>query len=88
MNETGREADTFAVNDYDALWLVTYTYLMVGSDDPDAFKWAFPLVAETYKGNIGWMKLNDDGDLENAPFTFVHMKENNGSFERTPYAIL
>ena len=88
MNETGREADTFAVNDYDALWLVTYTYLMVGSDDPDAFKWVFPLVAETYKGNIGWMKLNDAGDLENAPFTFVHMKENNGSFERTPYAIL
>ena len=34
------------------------------------------------------MKLNDAGDLENAPFTFVHMKENNGSFERTPYAIL
>ena len=88
MNETGREADTFAVNDYDALWLITYTYLMAGSDDTDAFKRVFPLVAETYKGNIGWMKLNDAGDLENAPFTFVHLKENNGTFERAPYAVL
>lgn len=88
MKETGREAETFAVNDYDALWIITYTYLMVGSDDPDAFKWMFPLVAKTYRGNIGWMKLNDAGDLENAPFTFVQLKENNGSFEPTTYAIL
>jgi branched-chain amino acid transport system substrate-binding protein len=86
--ETGHEADTFAVNDYDALWLITYTYLMVGSDDPDAFKRVFPLVAETYRGNIGWMKLNDAGDLENAPSTFVQLKMINDSFEPTTCAIL
>jgi branched-chain amino acid transport system substrate-binding protein len=89
MNATGREAETFAINDYDALWLITYTYLMVGSDDPDAFKWVFPLVAKTYRGNTGWMKLNDAGDLDNAPSTFVQLKENNGSFAYpTTYAIL
>jgi hypothetical protein len=49
----------------------------------------FPLVAKTYRGNIGWMKLNDAGDLENAPSTFVQLKENNGSFAYpTTYAIL
>lgn len=89
MNATGREAETFAINDYDALWLITYTYLMVGSDDPDAFKWVFPLVAKTYRGNTGWMKLNDAGDLDNAPSTFVQLKANNGSFAYpTTYAIL
>jgi hypothetical protein len=61
---------------------------MVGSDDPDAFKRVFPLVAETYRGNIGWMKLNDAGDLENAPSTFVQLKMINDSFEPTTCAIL
>lgn len=88
MKETGREAEIFAVNDYDALWMLTYTYLIVGSDDPDAFKWVFPMVANTYKGNIGWMKLDDAGDLQNAPITFLQLKENNGSIEPTTYAIL
>lgn len=88
MKETGREAEIFAVNDYDALWMITYTYLIAGSDDPDAFKWVFPLVANTYRGNIGWMKLNDAGDLQNAPITFLQLKENNGSIEPTTYAIL
>ncbi len=88
IKETGREANAFAVNDYDALWLITYTYLIVGSDDPDAFKWVFPLVAKTYRGNIGWMKLNEAGDLEDAPSTFVQLNENNSSFEPTTYAIL
>lgn len=88
FNETGREASSFAANDYDALWLITYAYLLAGSDDAEAFKLAFPVVAGRYRGEFGWMKLNLAGDLEDVPFTIARLLEDNGTFKWVPYAIL
>jgi branched-chain amino acid transport system substrate-binding protein len=88
FDETGREASSFAASDYDALWLITYAYLLAGSDDAEAFKLAFPKVAERYRGEFGWMKLNSAGDLQEVPYTIAHLKEDNESFEWVPYAIL
>ena len=88
FNETGREASPFAANDYDALWLITYAYLLAGSDDAEAFKLAFPVVAGRYRGEFGWMRLNDAGDLEDVPFTMAHLTQDNESFKWEPYAIL
>ena len=88
FNETGREASSFAANDYDALWLITYTYLLTGSDDAEAFKLAFPMVAGRYRGEFGWMKLNGAGDLEEVPFTIANLKKDNETFKWVPYAIL
>lgn len=88
FDETGREASSFAANDYDALWLITYTYLMTGSDDANAFKQAFPVVAGKYRGEFGWMKLNEAGDLKDVPYTLANLKEENGTFQWVPYAIL
>lgn len=88
FDETGREASPFAANDYDALWLITYAYLLAGSDDPEAFKLAFPVVAGRYRGEFGWMKLNDAGDLEDVPFTIAHLTRDNDTFKWEPYAIL
>jgi len=88
FNETGREASPFATNDYDALWLITFTYLLAGSDDAEDFKLAFPLVAGRYRGEFGWMKLNGAGDLNDVPFTIAHLKKDNETFKWEPYAIL
>jgi branched-chain amino acid transport system substrate-binding protein len=88
FNETGREASSFAANDYDALWLITYTYLLAGDDDAEAFKLAFPIVAGRYRGEFGWMKLNSAGDLQEVPFTIANLKKDNESFKWVPYAIL
>lgn len=88
FNETGREASSFAANDYDALWLITYAYLLAGSDDAEDFKLSFPKVAERYRGEFGWMKLNSAGDLQEVPFTIAHLKKDNESFKWVPYAIL
>ena len=88
FNETGRQACSLAANDYDALWLITYTYLLAGSNDTKAFKQTFPVVAERYRGEFGWMKLNEAGDLENVPYTLANMEKDNDTFQWVPYAIL
>ncbi|OPY50620.1 MAG: Receptor family ligand binding region [Methanosaeta sp. PtaU1.Bin112] len=88
FNETGLDACSLAANDYDALWLITYTYLLAESHDAQTFKQAFPVVAERYRGEFGWMKLNDAGDLENVPYTIANLKKDNDTFQWVPYAIL
>ena len=88
LNETGREASSLVANDYDALWLITYTYLVTGSDDANAFKQAFPVVAGRYRGEFGWMDLNEAGDLKNVPYTLANLKKDNDTYQWVPYAIL
>jgi len=88
FNETGREASSLVANDYDALWLITDTYLLAGSDDAKAFKLAFPVVAGRYRGEFGWMKLNEAGDLKEVPYTLANLKKDNETFKWMPYAIL
>jgi branched-chain amino acid transport system substrate-binding protein len=88
FNETGRQAPSLAANDYDALWLITYTCLLTGSNNTKAFKQAFPIVAERYRGQFGWMKLNEAGDLENVPYTIASIEMDDDTFQWAPYAIL
>ncbi len=88
FDETGREASSLVANDYDALWLITYAYLLTGCDDARAFKQAFPVATEKYQGEFGWMKLNEAGDLKNVPYTIANIKKDNGTFQWVPYAIL
>ncbi|MDD2835124.1 MAG: ABC transporter substrate-binding protein [Methanothrix sp.] len=88
FNETGREISSLVANDYDALWLIAYAYLLAGSDEARAFKLAFPEVAKRYRGEFGWMKLNEAGDLKDVPYTIAHLKKDNDTFQWVPYAIL
>lgn len=88
FNETGHEASSLVANDYDSLWLITYTYLVAGSDDAKAFGQAFPVVAGRYRGEFGWMKLNEAGDLKDVPYTLANLKEDNDTFQWVRYAIL
>ena len=88
FSETGREASSLVANDYDALWLITYTYLLAGSDDARAFKQAFPVVAGRYQGEFGRMALNEAGDLKNVPYTLANLMKDNDTFQWVPYAIL
>jgi branched-chain amino acid transport system substrate-binding protein len=88
INETGHEASSLVANDYDSLWLITYTYLVAGSDDAKAFGQAFSVVAGRYRGEFGWMKLNEAGDLKDVPYTLANLKEDNDTFQWVRYAIL
>ncbi len=88
FNETGREASSLVANDYDALWLITYAYLLAGTDDARKFKLVFPMVAGRYRGEFGWMKLNEAGDLRDVPFTIANLQKDNATFTWMPYAIL
>jgi branched-chain amino acid transport system substrate-binding protein len=88
FNETGREVSSLVVNDYDALWLIAYAYLLAGSDEAGALKLAFPEAAKRYRGEFGWMRLNDAGDLKDVPYTIAHLKKDNDTFQWVPYAIL
>lgn len=88
FNETGHEASSLVSNDYDALWLITYTYLVSGSDDAKAFNLAFPVVAGRYRGEFGWMKLNEAGDLKDVPYTLANLKKDNDTYHWVRYAIL
>jgi branched-chain amino acid transport system substrate-binding protein len=88
FSKTGREASSLVANDYDALWLITYTYLLAGSDDANAFKQAFPVVAGRYQGEFGRMALNEAGDLKNVPYTLANLMKDNDTFQWVPYAIL
>jgi branched-chain amino acid transport system substrate-binding protein len=88
FNETGREISSLVANDYDALWLIAYAYLLAGCDDAGALKLAFPEAAKRYRGEFGWMKLNEAGDLKDVPYTIAHLKKDNDTFQWVPYAIL
>jgi len=88
FNETGREVSSLVANDYDALWLIGYAYLLAGSDEARALKLAFPAATERYRGEFGWMKLNEAGDLKDVPYTIANLKKDNDTFQWVPYAIL
>ncbi len=88
FNETGREVSSLVANDYDALWLIAYAYLLAGSDEAGALKLAFPEAAKRYRGEFGWMRLNEAGDLKDVPYTIAHLKKDNDTFQWVPYAIL
>ncbi len=75
-------------NDYDALWLIAYANLLAGSDKTEALKLAFPEAAKRHRGEFGWMKLNEAGDLKDVLYTISHLKKDDDTFQWVPYAIL
>lgn len=75
---------SYAVNDYDAAWLVTYTYLVAGSGDPVILKKTLPIFARTYRGYSGDGALNDAGDRAFAIYTFWAVKALNGTIQDVP----
>jgi branched-chain amino acid transport system substrate-binding protein len=80
----GIDAVSYAINDYDAAWLVAYTYLLTGSDDPETFRKMLPIYAKTYRGYSGDGVLNDAGDRAFAIYTFWSMKASNGTLQYRP----
>jgi branched-chain amino acid transport system substrate-binding protein len=71
QNELGRKPEIYALAAYDALWLVTLTYLSTG-EDPDiaSLKKAFTLQADAYFGTTGWTSLNANGDRAFSTYDF------------------
>jgi branched-chain amino acid transport system substrate-binding protein len=69
--QIGRQPDIYAMTSYDALWLITLTYLTVGHDaDITTLKKAFVYEAANYFGVTGNTTLNDAGDRAYATYDF------------------
>lgn len=75
---------SYAMNDYDAAWLITYTYLLTGSSDPADFMRALPVFARTYRGYSGDAVLNDAGDRAFAFYTFWSLRDSDGIPQNVP----
>lgn len=82
----GRDPDADSVNAYDALWLITETYLMTGSDRPEIFRSLLPEVAESRLGSYGSLALNEAGDRDFASYAFMALQSVNGTLQWVPVA--
>lgn len=80
----GIDMVSYAMNDYDAAWLVAYTYMVAGSGDTAAFKRILPLFARTYRGYSGDAVLNDAGDRAFAIYTFWSLNASGGVPQNVP----
>ncbi|HSP95799.1 MAG TPA: ABC transporter substrate-binding protein [Candidatus Dormibacteraeota bacterium] len=68
---TGFAPDAFGLSTYDAVWLITLSYLQAGgTEDLARYKDAFTRTAETYFGVTGWTRLNGAGDRAAGAFDF------------------
>jgi branched-chain amino acid transport system substrate-binding protein len=71
IGELGRKPEIYALAAYDALWLVTLTYLATGeAPDIASLKKAFNSQADTYFGVTGWTTLNANGDRAFSTYDF------------------
>lgn len=68
-----RTPDPLALNDYDALWLATYTRLISDSEDADVYRWLIPQFGENYRGVTGRLTIGDTGDRTFCVYTFQTM---------------
>jgi len=75
---------SYAMNDYDAAWLIAYTYLVTGSSDPADFMRVLPVFARTYRGYSGDAVLNDAGDRAFAIYTFWSLRDTDGIPQNVP----
>jgi branched-chain amino acid transport system substrate-binding protein len=82
----GMEPDTVSVNAYDALWLITQTYLAVGSNKSEIFRAGLPQVAKTLMGSYGSLALNEAGDRGVTYYEFLTLESINGTMQWRPLA--
>jgi branched-chain amino acid transport system substrate-binding protein len=60
--EIGMEPDIWALQAYDAAWVLALSTLLAGKYDADAIKAAIPYVAKMYWGVSGNLELNEKND--------------------------
>ena len=77
-------ADPLALNDYDGLWLIAYTYLISDTTDSDTFRWVLPLFGENYRGVTGRLTIGENGDRIFAFYTFETVEESDGTYVWVP----
>lgn len=80
----GIDMVSYAMNNYDAAWLIAYTYLVTGSSDPADFIRTLPIFARTFRGYSGDLVLNDAGDRAFAFYTFWSLRDSDGIPKNVP----
>lgn len=66
----GRDADSYALAAYDALWLAAYTVMDAGSDDTQTLRDVLLHNSTSYFGATGWTAMNENGDRATSNFDF------------------
>jgi len=81
IDKIGRKPEIYALCAYDALWLITATYLSTGYPvDYKDFKTIFGRQANNYFGATGWTTINDAGDREFATYDFFKVATENEEY--------
>ena len=77
----GSKPDIYALCAYDALWLISLSYLSTGfPTDYQNFRIIFERQANDYFGVTGWTTLNDAGDREFAVYDFFGIINEGGAY--------
>lgn len=75
----GTPPQTYAIVDYDIMWLIAYTLVITQSYDPVVLQAALPQVAGSYFGASGWMALNANQDRAFGDFDIFAVLSNNST---------
>ncbi len=78
QQQLGRAPDSYAYAAYDEVWVLTLALMQVNKYDGNAVRNVLSDVAGNYYGAIGWVKLNDAGDLATGDY-FLWVVEPVGS---------
>jgi len=82
----GRTPETYALTSYDALWVITMSYLLSEQpEDIDQFKTSLEEVTMYYNGITGRTTLDTYGDRKFASFNFWGIDQDGSTFDWKSY---
>jgi branched-chain amino acid transport system substrate-binding protein len=71
----GREPDPYSYACYDIVWAYALALMAVDTYDADAVKEVMPTVAKSMLGALGWINLDEAGDLEKKDYNIWVIEE-------------
>jgi branched-chain amino acid transport system substrate-binding protein len=71
----GREPDSYSYACYDIVWAYALALMTVDTYDADAVKDVLPTVAKSMLGALGWINLDEQGDLEKKDYNIWKVEE-------------
>jgi branched-chain amino acid transport system substrate-binding protein len=75
LDVLGREPDPYSFACYDIVWAYALALMAVDTYDADAVKEVLPTVAKSMLGALGWINIDESGDLEKKDYNIWKVEE-------------
>ncbi len=75
LDVLGREPDPYSFACYDIVWAYTLALMAVDTYDAEAVKEILPTVAKSMLGALGWINIDEQGDLEKKDYNIWKVEE-------------